>query len=251
MRKNIIFAIFLLLAYVSYAQESSALWTQANEAYSIGEYNNALEKYNAIQEQGKESYNLYYNIGNCYYKMGETAKSIVYYERALKLNPSGKDAINNLEIARLQTLDQIEVVPEFILTTWTRDIRNMFSSNVWAYIALGLFGATLVFLLSYRFAPITAQRKLSFILACVTFLFMIFSVLFSANLAAVADSEDYAVVMVPVSSIKSAPNTTGNNLFILHMGTKIQILEQVQNWMRIELSDGRQGWMQSKDVEII
>ena len=251
MRKNIFTAIFLLLAYIACAQDSYQLWDQANEAYSVGEYNSALEKYEAIQESGKSSYNLYYNIGNCHYKLGETAKAIVYYERALKLNPSGKDAIKNLEIAKLHTLDQIESVPEFILTTWTRDIRNIFSSNVWAYIALAFFAITLVFLLGFKFAPVTSQRKVSFIFACITFLMMLFSILFSANLASTGASKDYAVVMVPVSNVKSAPNSTGNNLFILHMGTKIQILEEVQNWIRIELADGRQGWMQSPDVEII
>ncbi len=251
MKKSIIIAFILLLSSIGFAQESSQLWSQANEAYSIGEYNNALEKYLAIEAGQEESYNLYYNIGNCYYKTGEVAKAIVYYERALKLNPAGKDAINNLEIARLQTLDQIESVPEFILTTWVKDIRDMFSSNVWAYISLVFFAITLLFLLGFKFAPLVSQRKLSFSFACVAFLFVIFSVLFSANLASKGTSQDYAIVMVPVSNVKSAPNTTGNNLFILHMGTKIQILEQVQNWMRIELSDGRQGWMQTKDVEII
>ncbi|MBO7305507.1 MAG: tetratricopeptide repeat protein, partial [Bacteroidales bacterium] len=177
MRKNIFTAIFLLLAYIACAQDSYQLWDQANEAYSVGEYNSALEKYEAIQESGKSSYNLYYNIGNCHYKLGETAKAIVYYERALKLNPSGKDAIKNLEIAKLHTLDQIENVPEFILTNWTRDIRNIFSSNVWAYIALAFFAITLVFLLGFKFAPVTSQRKVSFIFACITFLMMLFSIL--------------------------------------------------------------------------
>ena len=117
--------------------------------------------------------------------------------------------------------------------------------------ALAFFAITLVFLLGFKFAPVTGQRKASFICACITFLMMLFSILFSANLASTGASNDYAVVMVPVSNVKSAPNSTGNNLFILHMGTKIQILEEVQNWIRIELADGRQGWMQSPDVEII
>lgn len=251
MRKNIFIAFFMLFASFAYAQDFSALWEEANQAYSNGDYISALEKYNSIQDNGKVSYKLYYNIGNCYYKLGETAKAIVNYERALKLDPNGADAINNLEIARLQTLDQIESVPVFILTTWVRDIRNMFSSNAWAYIALTLFGVTLLFLLGFKFAPLVSQRKVCFVFACVALLFVIFSVLFSANLASEGMSQDNAVVTVPVSSIKSAPNSTGNNLFILHMGTKIQILEQVQNWIRIELADGRQGWMQLKDVEII
>ena len=95
------------------------------------------------------------------------------------------------------------------------------------------------------------MKKGAFALGCIVLLFAICSLIFSFNLRSKAVSEDYAIVMVPVSNIKSAPNSTGNNLFILHEGTKIEVLEQVDTWSRIELSDGRQGWVQSSDFEII
>ncbi len=251
MRKYIFVMLFMACSAVAFAQTDAQLWNSANDAYSMGQYESAYNDYHKIEQGGKHSYKLYYNMGNACYKMGDAGKAILYYEKALKLNPAGEDAKINLQIARLQTLDKIDVVPEFILKTWVKDIRNTLSSNGWAYIAVALFALTAVLMLLFKFAPTTGQRKFSFVLACVVFLFAIISVLFSVNLRRNANSDDSAIVMVPVSNIKSAPNSTGNNLFILHEGTKVDILEEAGQWCRIEISDGRQGWMHKSDVEVI
>lgn len=234
-----------------YANDNMQLWNKANDAYSMGQYESALGDWLQIENAGEHSYKLYYNIGNAYYKLGSMGKAILYYEKALKLNPAGEDAKINLQIAKLQTLDKIETVPEFILTTWTKDIRNMMSSNSWAYVSLGLFAVVALLMLLFKFAPTTGGRKFSFVLACVVMLFAIFAVIFSVSLRVNANSEDEAVVMLPVSNVKSAPNATGNNLFILHEGSKVEILEEAGKWLRIEISDGRQGWIQKSDVEVI
>jgi tetratricopeptide (TPR) repeat protein len=207
--KKILLFVFLMFAVALNAQSNGELWNQGNEAYSMGQYQTALDNYLQIADGGYESYKLYYNMGNACYKMGNNGKAILYYEKALKLNPAGEDAKINLQIARLQTLDKIEVVPEFILSTWIKDIRNMLSSNGWAYISIALFAVTALLMLLFKFAPTTGQRKLSFVVACIVFLFAIFAVLFAASLRANANSQDNAIVMVPVSNIKSAPNATG------------------------------------------
>lgn len=249
--KKILLFVFLMSAVALNAQSNGELWNQGNEAYSMGQYQTALDNYLQIADGGYESYKLYYNIGNAYYKLDEIGKAILYYEKALKLDPSGADAQNNLQIARLHTLDKIDQVPEFVLATWTKGVRNLLSSNGWGYVSLALFAVVLVLLLMFKFAPTTGARKLSFVLACVVFLFSIFALLFSVSLKRNATSDDSAIVMVPVSNIKSAPNSTGNNLFILHEGSKVQILEQAGKWCRVEIADGRQGWMQMGDVEVI
>lgn len=251
MKKYILVFMLLLCATWVYANENIQLWNKANDAYSMGQYESALADWLQIEDSGEHSYKLYCNIGNAYYKTGSMGKAVLYYEKALKLNPAGEDAKINLQIAKLQTLDKIEVVPEFILTTWTKDIRNMMSSDSWAYVALGLFAVVALLMLLFKFAPTVGQRKFSFVLACTVFLFAIFAVIFAANLRANANSEDQAIVMVPVSNVKSAPNATGNNLFILHEGSKVEILEEAGKWCRIEISDGRQGWMQKNDVDVI
>lgn len=250
--KRIFTLILLVFSLVNlYADEKGELWTKANDAYSMGQYETALNDYIEIEKNGYHSYRLYYNMGNAWYKTGNMGKAILYYEKALKLNPAGEDALNNLQIAKLQTLDKIDVLPEFIVSTWIKDIRNLMSSNGWGYTAVGLFAVVCILLLLFKFAPTTGGRKLSFVLACVVFMFFIFAVLFAFSLRAKAKSEDNAVVMVPVSNVKSAPNSTGNNLFILHEGSKVEILEQAGKWCRIEISDGRQGWLEGKDIEVI
>ena len=251
MMKYILVLMMFLCATGLYANGNLQLWNKANDAYSMGQYESALEDWLQIEGSGEHSYKLYCNIGNAYYKTGSMGKAILYYEKALKLNPAGEDAKINLQIAKLQTLDKIEVVPEFILSTWTKDIRNMMSSNSWAYVALGLFAVTALLMLLFKFAHTTGQRKFSFVLACVVMLFAIFAMLFSASLRANANSEDEAIVMLPVSNVKSAPNATGNNLFILHEGSKVEILEEAGKWYKVEISDGRQGWIQANDVEVI
>ena len=249
--KYIFVALCMACSAAAFAQTDAQLWNSANDAYSMGQYESAYNDYKSIEQGGTHSYKLYYNMGNACYKMGEVGKAILYYEKALKLDPAGEDAKINLQIARLQTLDKIDVVPEFILATLIKDVRNALSSNGWAYLAIAFLAVTAVLMLLFRFAPTTGQRKFSFVLACVVFLFAIISVLFAVNLRRNASSEDSAIVMVPVSNIKSAPNSTGNNLFILHEGTKVEILEEAGQWCRIEISDGRQGWMHKSDVEVI
>lgn len=254
--KKIIYVILFCLGIQAFCNAACAanrdsLWVRGNDAYSLGEYAKALDIYLEIEKSGYVSAKLWYNMGNACYKLQEDGLAILYYERALKLAPSNGDIKNNLEIVRLKTLDKIESVPEFILTTWIKDLRNAMSSNRWAWVGIVMLVVTVLLLLVFRHAPKTSQRRVSFILACIVFIFAIMAFLFSFNLKSDAVDSDSAIVLVPVSNIKSAPNSTGGNLFILHEGTKVEVLERVGQWSRIELSDGRQGWMESKDFEMI
>jgi Bacterial SH3 domain./Tetratricopeptide repeat. len=248
------FAIILIIFFgtqVIYGYNSDSLWTKGNDSYSLGEWTNALLNYEQIEKNGKVSPQLYYNIGNTYFKLGNKGKAILYYERAIKLNPSYKDAINNLQIVSLQTLDKIEKVPEFVLITWIKEIRNSINSNTWAWLGIIFLVILSLLLLMYRFSSYMGVRKFSFILSCIMLFLVVASFSFSINLRLHANSIENAIVLSPVSNIKSAPNTTGNNLFILHEGTKLTILEDIGPWKKIELEDGRQGWIDSSTIEII
>ena len=234
------------------AQDADSLWNQAVKDYTEENYQAALDCFSALEAEGYVSRELYYNIGNCYYKLGNClGQSILYYERALKLDPSYEDAQVNLAIAREYTLDRIDEVPEFILLTWIKAFRDTVSSDAWAWIALALFLVTAVMVLLFRFGGSPALRKTAFALAVAALLMTIISAVFAFNLRSGLESEDGAVVTVPVSSVKSSPGSTDQSLFILHEGTRISVLESLGEWYRIELSDGRQGWMEAEDVEII
>lgn len=234
------------------AQDADSLWNQAVKDYTEENYQAALDCFSALEAEGYVSRELYYNIGNCYYKLSNSlGQSILYYERALKQDPSYEDAQVNLAIAREYTLDRIDEVPEFILLTWIKAFRDTMSSDAWAWIALALFLVTAVMVLLFRFGGSPAVRKTAFAMAIIALAFMIISAVFAFNLRSELESEDGAVVTVPVSSVKSSPGSTDQSLFILHEGTRISVLESLGEWYRIELSDGRQGWLEAEDVEII
>lgn len=234
------------------AQNVDSLWAQAVSDYTEENYRAALDGFAAIEEAGYVSPDLYYNMGNCCYKLGhQLGRSILYYEKALKLDPAYEDAAVNLEIAREGTLDRIEAVPEFILLTWFKAFRDTLSSDAWAWIALALLLTVAVMVLLFRFGRSLALRKTAFALAVVGLVFMVVSTVFAFNLRSAVEDSGEAVVKVPVSSVKSSPGSTDQSLFILHEGTKVSVVDSLGEWYRIELSDGRQGWLQGNDIEII
>lgn len=230
----------------------SVLWDNAISAYSEGNFDLALECFGAIEMQGFASARLYYNIGNCYFKKGHfSGKAILYYERALKEDPSFGDAAYNLDIARQYTVDKIESVPEFILLTWIKAFRNIMTTNAWAWVFLAMTVLTAVLILLFRFAASLPVRKTAFSLAILTLLFAIIAFIFSLNLRNEAEKGGDAVIVTPVCSVKSSPGAFDQSLFILHEGTKVEVLDVLGDWYRIELSDGRQGWTEKKNMEII
>ena len=227
------------------------LWNTANDRYIQNDFQGALAHYLKIEELGYTSESLLYNLGNTYFKLRDYGKAILYYERVLKMDPSDRDAANNLALARDYTLDKIEEVPEFILTTWIKGINYSISSNGWGYISVIMFIAFAVLMLGFRFAPVSRLRKLSFFLAMLMLLLGLFASLFSWNQKHAFLTRDTAIVMKPVSSVKSSPDSSGKTLFILHEGTKLKILEELGGWQRIQLADGREGWIISIDIEVI
>lgn len=234
------------------AQNIDSLWNQAVAEYAAGNYSAALDGFSAIEDYGYESAGLYYNIGNCYYKAGNyLGMSILYYRKALRLDPSFEDAKVNLSIAKESTLDRIDEIPEFILLTWIKSFRDTLSSDAWAWISLVSFFAIAVFVLLFRFGNSVPLRKTSFSLAAVCVLCMIISVIFALNLRDAGASGDEAVITVPVCSVKSTPGSSDQSLFILHEGTEVDVLDSIGGWYRIEIPDGRQGWIEKDDLGIV
>ena len=251
--KKLFVTILLSVASLGlFAQNADSLWRDAVNAYTGGNYEVALRSFSQLESEGYASARLYYNVGNCYYKMGDyLGKAILYYERALLMDPSFEDAQVNLSIAQEYTLDKIESVPEFVFVTYIRNLMKSASSDFWAILSLSLFAITAVLLLLFRFAPSIGVRKISFAVAILTLLLSLSSFFFSVKLNRIQTLENQAVVLAPVSSVKSSPSASEQSLFILHEGTKVDVLDVLGEWIRIELADGRQGWIQKKDMEII
>mgnify|MGYP002859345208 CR=1 FL=1 len=248
-----VLAAFLLLATpaASAGNDVSDLWNLAGEAFAAGQWQNALNYYQTIEGENLESADLYYNIGNCCFKLDDLAHAILYYERALKIDPSHDDAANNLDIARQMTLDRIDAVPDFILVSWFRSLRQGLSADAWAWIALALAAVTGILLLIFRLSASGSRQKLAFILACVFAVLTLTSFLFSLQQKHAVTRQDSAIVTTPVCSVKSSPAEGGKTVFVLHEGTKFRILDNVGDFAKIEIADGRQGWAMTSTFELI
>lgn len=249
---TIIALLLCMTPFAVSAQESvDDLWKMAADYYAEGDYVNALNFYIMIEGEQKVSPDLYYNIANCYFKSNDNTHAILYYEKALKLDPSHADAANNLAIAQRFTLDKIDVLPDFILVTWVKKIKYLFSADVWAWISIILVAVVAVLMLGFRFGSSLRSRKTFFVLACVVLLFAFVSFAFSISVKNDAIKQDSAIVMSPVASVKSSPGEAGKSIFVLHEGTKVSLLDELGEWTKIELSDGRQGWIAAESINKI
>ena len=257
MKRSIYFAIIIavsLLGIDCQAQtlKSDTLWNSAITLYANGDYQGALDDFKAIEQDGYISAQLFYNIANCYYKNGQdNARAILYYERALKLDPSFEDAKVNLGYAKQVTPDKIEEVPDLLITVWINKIKDIFSADMWAYISILFIAVLLLLLLLFRFGRSAKIRKNSFIFAIIFLALYLIVLTFSLTLKSEFTSHNEAIVMAPATSVKSSPGEDSRSLFILHDGTKVEILESLGSWARVELTDGRQGWISSGDIEAI
>ena len=229
-----------------------SLWNNANGAYVEGRWEDAVAGYDMISSMGLESAALYCNLGDAYFKSGNISKAILNYERALKIDPSYEDARYNLELTAGMIQDRIDPVPEFILKVWAKDICWLMDSDGWAVTFLVLLALTLAMGLLFVLSPSVAGRRTGFFTGIVFLLFAVAALSFSVWQKNDYMKTDSAIVMRPVSSVKSSPSTeAAQDLFVLHEGTKVDILDQVGSWSNIELADGRQGWIRTSDIETI
>ena len=246
--------LMLLVPFWAFAAQAPAdsLWDAGTAAYSAGDWEGAVAAWSAIEAEGLESPELYYNIGNAFFKSSDYAHAILYYERALKLDPSYSDARFNLEFARESVQDRIESVPEFFLKTWIRRLGYLFSSDTWAALFLVLLGLALAGALLFLLGTGAARRRTGFFAGLAALLLAFCCLGFASSQKAAYNRADSAIVTVPVSSVRSSPGAeAAKDLFVLHEGTRVRILDEVGGWWNIELSDGRQGWIPSSDLELI
>ena len=247
--------ILMLMPAAAMAQEESyvdSLWNAANGAYAEGRWADAARDYEMISDMGLESAALYCNTGDAFFKDGNVPMAILYYERAIKQDPSYEDARYNLDLMNSVIQDRIDPVPEFILKVWAREVCYIMDSDAWAICFLVLFALTLAMVLLFLLAPTAGGRRAGFFTGIVMLMLAAFSIGFSIWQKKDYMSADEAVIMRPVASVKSSPSAEAStDLFILHEGAKVRILDEVGRWRNIELADGRQGWLPAGDMEII
>lgn len=234
------------------AKDLDSLWTAGVQAYADGKFSDASAAWTSIEESGQKSAKLYYNLGNAWFKQGNYPKAILNYERALRLDPSYSDARYNLEFTSNFVQDKIEPVPEFILKSVARKVCYVMGSNAWAVIFLVLLAAALVMGLLFLLGSSVGKRRAGFYCGIVLLLLSAGALSFSIWQKSDSVKTDTAIVMSPVSSVKSSPSSgSSKDLFVIHEGTKVTILDEVGSWKNIALADGRQGWITSNELEVI
>ena len=238
----------LCLIGSAYAQDTAL--KEAEVAYTKEDYAKAIELYEGILKSNGESAAVYYNLGNAYYKAGKIAPAILNYERCLLLDPGDSDARFNLQMARQKTIDKIEPVGDFFLVKWFKSVENLGSADSWAKTGIVCFLLFIGCLILFFFLPLGTLEEDRFLFG----LSYLLSWLFLANIFA-SDQKDeminrkHAIVFAPTVTVKSSPDASGTDLFVLHEGTNVTVKSTLGEWSEIELEDGNVGWMPSKDIE--
>jgi tetratricopeptide (TPR) repeat protein len=252
MMKNIFFIhIISFIACVTIHAQPVDILKNANQAYIDGKYEEAIDLYNTVIDSGYESAALYYNLGNAYFKSNKVTNAILFYERAKLLDPNDDEIEFNLELAKTFTVDKIEEIPELFLVTWIKAVVHALKVDAWAFISIACFIAMLLGLSIYFFSKGYQTKRLTFLLAILLLVLSIVSYSFAAIQKNEITRNDTAIVFAPTITLKSSPDRQSKDLFVLHEGTKVVVVDEVGEWREIKLADGSKGWLKISDIEII
>jgi len=249
--KRIILFISIMLCFGSIAFAQSGAIKEANDLYVKGNYTDAAKLYEKILSNEGIAPELYYNLGNAYYKSGETGKSVLNYERALRLSPNFDDARFNLELAQSKVVDNIVKAPTFFLGRWIENLMKLLTSNEWLVISVSLFVLCLILAFLFVFAPSLAIRQISFYFGAVLLVGCIIGATFSGVRKSQLVNHREAIVMTGVVTAKSSPDQSGTDLFQLHEGTKVTVKSTLGKWIEIKLGNGNVGWVEQENIEKI
>ena len=247
--KKFLFIILVLFSVFCFSQKSTELFNEGNTLYNEGDYNGAIAKYEQILSSGVHSAALYYNLGNANYKLNRVAPSIYFFEKALLLAPNDEDIQVNISFARNMTLDAIDILPESDFSKIVNNSVGSLEIDKWAVISIVfIFVFVLTFLL-YYFSYRQRSKRLFFILSTLALIFCVFSVFFAIRQQNQSLSNKPAIVFAIESNVKSEPNNRSESVFVLHEGTKVNVLEALGNWKKIKLADGKVGWILKDDIK--
>lgn len=252
MKKNISVLLFLVLSFSLSAEVSLQVeQKKADDFYKKGKYEEAITAYESMLPKDKESPQIFYNLGNAYYKSGQTAKAILYYERALLIKPNFDDARFNLEMAQTKVVDKINKVDSFFLKKGIDIFANTMISNSWAVMSVVLFILCLALCFVYAFSHIVVLRKISFYAAIVLLIISLSGMTMAKMQKDKVEKREYAIIMASSVTVKGSPDEGGTSLFLLHEGTKVKIKNSVDTWVEVQVADGNVGWILSSDLEKI
>jgi len=250
MMKSILTFLLILISFSAQSQ-NQALFDKANDAYNEGDFNTAIENYLAILEKGQHSAELYFNLGNSYYKLNQVAPSIYYYEKALLLKPNNSEVRNNLAYAQNMTLDAIEIMPETGLSNIYKNVTSFLSFDQWGYMAVLFMMLFVLLYLGFYFLKYASQKRIAFISSIVSLVIALVSVVFAFLQYSDFNADQPAIVFDNEVKVSSEPNKRSQVVFTLHEGTKLNVLEELKDYKKIRIADGQTGWLTSDSIKLL
>ena len=247
----ILLMLFALFASCAKGQSADTLMEKANNVYNQGLYDSSINLYNQVLNQNVESAELYYNMGNAWFKKGEIPHAILFYEKAKKLKPNDDDIEYNLGVANSMIVDKIESVPKLFFQEWWNYFYNLFGANLWAVILLILWALFVLFVGVFLLSGSRRSKKLGFFLGIFFLLITIASYGLASQKYHHSISHNEAIIFTPTLTVKSSPTITAVDLFVIHEGTKVKVLDKVDGWVKIKISNGSVGWVTEKSLEEI
>ncbi len=240
----------MCLALNIFGQSSNNL-EAATAAYIKGDYQTAITQYEEVLASGKHSEDLYYNLGNSYFKKGDLGKAILNFERVLLLDANDAEALNNLAVARLQLKDEISTIPPFFLKKWWKSLRNMASVNVWGVLGLFLFWGGIAGLAFWQLAKSRKKRKQGFLTGIILLLVSLLPISLALSSNAHAKNSNEGIILANEVTLRSGPDKLSNEIAVLHQGTKVELLDLIDSWYKVRLANGEKGWLLAGSFEEI
>jgi len=248
--KRIINTILAILFTATVFAQADLL-QKANELYTKEQFKQSIDVYNQILMTNMESPEVYFNLGNAYYKTGQYTLAILNYERAKLLAPDDEDINFNLQVANQKVVDSIQELPGIFVVRWWNSLVNSQTTDGWAILSILSFVIFLTMLGFYFFAKTSEVKRITFWSGCFLIVFTIFSWSSAAKQKSRLVNHSEAIVMQPTVTVKSSPSETGTNLFVVHEGLKVKITDKLGDWVEIKLADGNKGWLLLESVERI
>lgn len=248
--KHVLYIAVFLLSSFGFTQ-NMALFEQGNALYNDGNYQEAIKNYQSILETDVHSAELYFNLGNAHYKLNNIAPSIYYYEKALQLKPNDTEIKNNLNFAKNMTLDSIDVIPEVGLSKVLNNVSGALSFDLWAILAVCFVVLAVALFVNYIMSEGTKTKRFSFSFGFACIFLMLGSLVSAFHKYNLDKNDNPAIVFAQETKVKSEPNLRSEESFRLHEGTKVQVLDTVENWKKIKLSDGKMGWIMAEDIKLL
>jgi len=251
MIKYIFLFSILFSGFFASASVNSDIISQANTAYTQNKFNNAIDLYQKVIASGYESSDLYYNLGDAYFKLKNYPSAILYFEKARKLEPSNEKITFNINVANARILDKIEVLPQPFYKRWVMRFMEWFSMDVWAVISIVSLFLFFILIAFYLIANVIRTRKLTFWFGLIFLALALVSGLNAYGQYRSIKTSTEAIIFEPTVNVKSSPDAASQDIFVIHEGTKVKITDKVGTWINVRIANGSDGWIAETAVERI